>query len=111
MLNPVHRYDAVMDASSISAFDAFFLTCNVCLKSPLRIMLLPPNKAYGLSKIFFRQLSSCKLRGILNRECAVLPDDNSNDAIPEDATASTILSSKRRAHVMDFHRKVLLVPP
>ncbi|GKA61412.1 hypothetical protein Tco_0760819 [Tanacetum coccineum] len=37
----------------------------------------------------------CKLSGILNRECAVLPDGSSSDAIPEDATASTILSSER----------------
>ncbi|GKE95114.1 hypothetical protein Tco_1579969, partial [Tanacetum coccineum] len=97
---------------------------NVWLKSPPMIMILPLNKAYGLSKISFRQqsraskqrrsfigASSQMMRGILNRECVVLPDGNSNDAIPEDATASTILSSKRRAHAMDFHRKVLHVPP
>ncbi|GJU58887.1 hypothetical protein Tco_1236653 [Tanacetum coccineum] len=46
-----------MDALSISAFDAFFLTHNVYMKSPPNIMLLPPKKACGLSKISFRQRS------------------------------------------------------
>nr|GEU50682.1 hypothetical protein [Tanacetum cinerariifolium] len=46
---------------------------------------------------FFVQVS-----GILNREWAVLPDGKSNDAIPEDATAKTILSCKRRMHAIDF---------
>nr|GEZ91489.1 hypothetical protein [Tanacetum cinerariifolium] len=60
-------------------------TRNVCLKSPSSIMLLPPNKMCGLSKMSL-----------------------SNDAIPEDTTANTILSSKRRTHAMDFHRKSCL---
>ncbi|GJW14186.1 hypothetical protein Tco_0018319 [Tanacetum coccineum] len=53
-LKHVHRYDAVMDASIIYAFEAFFLTENVFLKSPLSIMVLPPNKVCGLSKISLR---------------------------------------------------------
>nr|GFB63572.1 hypothetical protein [Tanacetum cinerariifolium] len=55
--------------------------------------------------------SSFKLSEILNREWAVLPDGKSNDAIPKDATAKTILSCKRRMHAIDFQRKVLPVPP
>ncbi|GKC07065.1 hypothetical protein Tco_0998675, partial [Tanacetum coccineum] len=48
-----------------------------------------------LAILFMLQMHSlCKLSGILNRECAVLPDGSSSDAIPEDATASTILSSE-----------------
>ncbi|GKD01558.1 hypothetical protein Tco_1171832 [Tanacetum coccineum] len=55
--------------------------------------------------------SSCKLSGILNLECAVLPDGSSSDVIPEDATSRTILYSKCKTHANDFHKKVFLVPP
>ena len=34
--------------------------------------------------------SSCKLKGILNLECAVRPPGKSRDAIPEDVTARAI---------------------
>nr|GFB12289.1 hypothetical protein [Tanacetum cinerariifolium] len=37
-----------------------------------------------------------KLSGILNREWAVLPAGNNNEAIPDDAIVKTIFSSKRR---------------
>nr|GEW26406.1 hypothetical protein [Tanacetum cinerariifolium] len=55
-LNPVHRYDAVIDALIISTFDAFF-TWSVCLKSQPNIMLLPPKNVCGLSNMSLRQRS------------------------------------------------------
>ncbi|GKC91184.1 hypothetical protein Tco_1151833, partial [Tanacetum coccineum] len=54
-----------------------------------------PKQICQLAILFMLQMHSlCKLSGILNRECAVLPDGSSSVAIPEDATASTILSSE-----------------
>nr|GEX65202.1 hypothetical protein [Tanacetum cinerariifolium] len=54
-----------------------------------------PKKICQLAILFMMQMhSSCKFSRILNHECDVLPDGSSSDAIPEDATASTILSSE-----------------
>ncbi|GKC58410.1 hypothetical protein Tco_1086008 [Tanacetum coccineum] len=116
-LKPVHRYDAVMDASIIYAFEAFFLTGNVFLKSPLSIMVLPPNKVCGLSKMSLRKRlrASNQRRSFIGASSQMIRsvslNENSNDAILEDATANTILSSKRMTHAMEFHRKLLPVPP
>jgi len=49
--------------------------------------------------------------GILNLECAVLPPGNSREAIPLEATVSTILPSERTAAESVFHMNVLPVPP
>ncbi|GKD52504.1 hypothetical protein Tco_1281480 [Tanacetum coccineum] len=106
--------DLVIEASSISNLEAFFFTGSVCLKSPPNIMLLPPNGVCGLSNMSLRHRSrASKQRQLfigassqMMRLWAALPDGNSNDDIPEDATAKTILSCKWRMHAIDFQRKV-----
>jgi len=49
--------------------------------------------------------------GILNLECVVLPPGNSSEAIPFEATVSTILPSERTAAESVFHMNVLPVSP
>ncbi|PKY53315.1 hypothetical protein RhiirA4_327445, partial [Rhizophagus irregularis] len=39
--------------------------------------------------------SSCKLKGILNRECAVRPPGKRREAIPDEATARAIYPFKQ----------------
>ncbi|KAH9560653.1 hypothetical protein CY35_06G117800 [Sphagnum magellanicum] len=55
--------------------------------------------------------SSCRSIGILNLEWAVLPPGSNKDAIPDEATASTILPCPRRRDRIVIQTNVLPVPP
>ncbi|CAM6015528.1 unnamed protein product [Sphagnum balticum] len=55
--------------------------------------------------------SSCRSIEILNLEWAVLPPRNNKDAIPDEATISTILPCPRRRDRSVVQTNVLPVPP
>lgn len=58
-----------------------------------------------------QKLSSVKVIGIWNRECAVRPPGISNAAIAEDATGTTRFSFDLNADIIVLYRKVFPVPP
>ncbi|KAH8944967.1 hypothetical protein BDL97_12G014900 [Sphagnum fallax] len=55
--------------------------------------------------------SSWRSIGILNLEWAVLPPGSNKDAIPDEATASTILPCPRRHDKSVLQTNVLPIPP
>jgi hypothetical protein len=55
--------------------------------------------------------SLCRSIGILNLEWVVLPPKNNKDAIPDEATVSTILPCPYRRDKSVVQTNVLLVPP
>lgn len=50
-------------------------------------------------------------RGILNLECVVLPPGNNKNAIPDEATTSTIRPSDQILYIITCQRNVFPVPP
>ena len=50
-------------------------------------------------------------KGILSRECVVLPESSKRDAIQEDATANTIFPTDLKEEMIVVQRNVLPVPP
>jgi hypothetical protein len=55
--------------------------------------------------------SSCRSIGILNLELAILPPRNNKDAIPDEATTSTILLCPRKWDRSVVQTNILPVPP
>ncbi|GJY09509.1 hypothetical protein Tco_0377694 [Tanacetum coccineum] len=79
------------------------------------MMVLPPKSLFEVSScVFFvteQTEESFSSNGNLNREWAVRPDGSNSDAIPEEATSSTIFPSARKAYIIVFHKNVFPVPP
>ncbi|KAH9543964.1 hypothetical protein CY35_13G092500 [Sphagnum magellanicum] len=69
------------------------------------------NSATFICCVMLQVDSSCRLIGILNLEWAVLPLGSNKDAIPDEATASTILPCPRRWDRSVVQTNVLPVPP
>lgn len=65
------------------------------------------------SNVFFmsQEVFSVRSIGILNLECAVLPDESSNDVIPEAETARTIFPVDLKYEIIVVHKNVFPVPP
>ncbi|KAH9557091.1 hypothetical protein CY35_07G067100 [Sphagnum magellanicum] len=72
---------------------------------------LRTNSATFICCVMLQVDSSCRLIGILNLEWAVLPLESNKDAIPDEATASTILPCLRRRDRGVVQTNVLPVPP
>ncbi|KAH9554127.1 hypothetical protein CY35_08G048000 [Sphagnum magellanicum] len=72
---------------------------------------LRTNSATFICCVMLQVDSSCRSIGILNLEWAVLPPRNNNDAIPNEATANTILPCLRRRDKSVVQTNVLPVPP
>ncbi|CAK9198919.1 unnamed protein product [Sphagnum troendelagicum] len=73
--------------------------------------VLRTNSATFISCVMLQVDSSCRSIGILNLEWAVLPPGSNEDAIPDDATASTILLCPRKWDRSVVQTNVLPVPP
>ncbi|CAK9276115.1 unnamed protein product [Sphagnum jensenii] len=76
------------------------------IKSTLRT-----NSATFICCVMLQVDSSCRSIGILNLEWAVLPPGSNKDAIPDEATASTILPCLHRRDKSVVQTNVLPVPP
>ncbi|KAH9532273.1 hypothetical protein CY35_19G083200 [Sphagnum magellanicum] len=76
------------------------------IKSALRT-----NSATFICCVMLQVDSSCKSIGILNLEWAVLLPRSNKDAIPDEATASTILPCPRKRDGSVVQTNVLPVPP
>ena len=61
--------------------------------------------------LMLQSLSSLSFKGILKRECAVLPLGNNNATITEEATGKTICFLERILDIMGWYKNVFLVPP
>ncbi|KAH8975454.1 hypothetical protein BDL97_01G158200 [Sphagnum fallax] len=72
---------------------------------------LHTNSATFICCVMLQVDSSCKSIGILNLEWAILPPRNNKDAIPDEATTSTILPCPRRRDINVVQTNVLLVTP
>ncbi|CAM6062534.1 unnamed protein product [Sphagnum tenellum] len=72
---------------------------------------LRTNSATFICCVMLQVDSSCRSIGILNLEWAVLPPGSNRDAIPNEATASTILPCSRRRDRSVVQTNVLSVPP
>ncbi|CAM6065872.1 unnamed protein product [Sphagnum tenellum] len=74
-------------------------------------LILRTNSATFICCVMLQVDSSCRSIGILNLEWAYLPPGSNKDAIPNEATASTILPCpcKRDRNVVQTN--VLPVPP
>ncbi|CAK9249694.1 unnamed protein product [Sphagnum jensenii] len=72
---------------------------------------LRTNSATFIYCVMLQVDSSCRSIGILNLEWAVLPPGSNRDAIPDEATASTILPCPRRRDKSVVQTNVLPVPP
>ncbi|KAH8951441.1 hypothetical protein BDL97_09G027200 [Sphagnum fallax] len=73
--------------------------------------VLRTNSATFICCVMLQVDSSCKLIGILNLEWVILPPRSNKDAIPDEATASTILPCPRRQDKSVVQTNVLPVPP
>ncbi|KAH9561327.1 hypothetical protein CY35_05G016500 [Sphagnum magellanicum] len=72
---------------------------------------LRTNSATFICCVMLQVDSSCRSIGILNLEWAVLPPGSNKDAIPDEATASTILPCPCRRDRSVVQTNVLPVPP
>ncbi|KAH8957251.1 hypothetical protein BDL97_07G082200 [Sphagnum fallax] len=72
---------------------------------------LHTNLATFICCVMLQVDSLCRSIGILNLEWAVLPPRNNKDAIPDEATTSTILPCPRRRDRSVVQTNVLPVPP
>ncbi|CAM6023564.1 unnamed protein product [Sphagnum balticum] len=75
------------------------------------ISALRTNSATFICCVMLQVDSSCRSIGILNLEWAVLPPRSNKDAIPDEATASTILPCPHRRDRSVVQTNVLPVPP
>ncbi|KAH8968659.1 hypothetical protein BDL97_03G140100 [Sphagnum fallax] len=72
---------------------------------------LRTNSATFICCVMLQVDSSWRSIGILNLEWAVLPPGSNKDAIPDEATTSTILPCPRRRDRSVLQTNVLPVPP
>ncbi|CAK9227532.1 unnamed protein product [Sphagnum troendelagicum] len=72
---------------------------------------LRTNSATFICCVMLQVDSSCRSIGILNLEWAVLPPGSNRDAIPDEATVSTILPCPHRRDKNVVQTNVLPVPP
>ncbi|KAH9555556.1 hypothetical protein CY35_08G119900 [Sphagnum magellanicum] len=72
---------------------------------------LRTNSAFFIYCVMLQVDSSCRSIEILNLEWAVLPPGSNKDAIPDEATASTIFPCPRRRDRSVVQTNVLPVPP
>ncbi|CAM6023861.1 unnamed protein product [Sphagnum balticum] len=72
---------------------------------------LHTNSATFICCMMLQVDSSCRLIGILNLEWAVLPPRSNKNAIPDEATVSTILPCPRKRDRIVVQTNVLPVPP
>ncbi len=85
--------------------------CIIGASSQMIRSALRTNSATFICCVMLQVDSSCRSIGILNLEWAVLPPKNNKDAIPDEATASTILPCPRRWDKSVVQTNVLPVPP
>jgi len=85
--------------------------CIIDASSQMIISALCTNSATFIYCVMLQVDSSCRSIGILNLEWAVLPPESNKDAIPDEATASTILLCPCRWYRSVAQTNVLLVPP
>ncbi len=85
--------------------------CIVGASSQMIISTLHSNSATFICCVMLQVDSSCKSIRILNLEWAVMLPRSSKDAIPNEATTSTILPCPRRQDRNIVQTNVLLVPP
>ncbi|KAH9569795.1 hypothetical protein CY35_02G009500 [Sphagnum magellanicum] len=69
------------------------------------------NSATFICCVMLQVDSSCRSIGILNLEWVVLPPRNNKDAIPDEATSSTIFPCPRRQDKSVVQTNVSPVPP
>ncbi|KAH9558097.1 hypothetical protein CY35_07G119300 [Sphagnum magellanicum] len=74
-------------------------------------LALRTNSATFICCVMLQVDSSCRSIDILNLEWAVLPLESNKDAIPDEATVSTILPYPRRRDRSVVQTNVLPVPP
>jgi len=85
--------------------------CIIGASSQMIISTLHTNSATFIYCVMLQVDSSCKSIGILNLEWAVLLPKNNKDAIPDEATTSTIFPCPRRRDRSVIQTNVLTVPP
>ncbi len=85
--------------------------CIIGASSQMIRPALRTNSATFICCVMLQVDSSCKSIGILNLEWAILPPRSSKDAIPNEATASTILPCPHRQDRSVVQTNVLPIPP
>jgi len=85
--------------------------CIIGASSQMIRSALRTNSATFIYCVILQVDSLCRLIRILNLEWAVLPPGSNKDAIPDEATASTILPCPRRRDRSVVQTNVLPVPP
>ncbi len=85
--------------------------CIINASSQMIKSALRTNSATFICYVMLQVDSSCKSIRILNLEWVVLLPRSNKDAIPNEATASTILPCPRRQDISVVQTNVLLVPP
>ncbi len=85
--------------------------CSIDTSSQMIRSALHTNSATFICCVMLQVDSSCRSIGILNLEWAVQPPGSNRDAIPDEATTSTILPCPRRRDRSVVQTNVLPVPP
>jgi len=85
--------------------------CIIGASSQMIKSALRTNLATFICCVMLQVDSSCRSIGILNLEWAVLPPKSNKDAIPDEATTSTILPCLHRWDKSVVQTNVLPVPP
>ncbi len=85
--------------------------CIIGASSQIIKSTLRTNLATFICYVMLQVDSSCRSIGILNLEWAVLPPRSNKDAIPDEATTSTILPCPHRRDKSVVQTNVLPVPP
>ncbi len=85
--------------------------CIISTSSQMIRSTLCTNLATFICCVMLQVDSSCRSIGILNLEWAVLPPGSNRDAIPDEATASTILPCLHRQDKNVVQTNVLPIPP
>jgi len=85
--------------------------CIIGASSQMIRSALRTNSTTFIYCVMLQVESSCRSIGILNLEWAVLPPRSNKDAIPDEATASTILPCPRKRDRSVVQTNVLPVPP
>ncbi len=85
--------------------------CIIGTSSQMIRSTLRTNSATFICCVMLQIDSSCRSIEILNLEWAVLPPKNNKNAIPDEATVSTILPCPHRRNKSVVQTNVLLVPP
>ncbi len=85
--------------------------CVIGASSQMIKSALRTNSATFICCVMLQVDSSCKSIGILNLEWAILPPKSNKDAIPDEATVSTILPCPHKQDISVVQTNVLPVPP